>query len=75
MALWKILVITSVLTVMSTECKATTFWWQRLFEGTASDPISDSDSADPSTRWTEDFVEDDSLEWEDDEADRKELSG
>ena len=75
MALWKILVITAVLAVMSSECKATSFWWQRLFEGTGSDSSSDSDSADPSTRWTEDYAEDDSLEWDDDQADRKELSG
>ena len=74
MALWKILVITAVLTVMSTECKASAFWWQRLFEGTGSYSDS-SDSADTSTRWTEDYAEDDNLEWEDNQADRKALSG
>ena len=81
MALWKILVIAAVLTVLSTECKATTRWWERLFEGTGG--ASDSDSADAGTPWWDEYeeddrwweTEDDSLAWDDNQADGKELSG
>ena len=81
MALWKILVIAAVLTVLSTECKATTRWWERLFEGIGE--TLDSDSDDAGAPWWDEYAEDDrwweteddNLEWDDNQADGKELSG
>ena len=72
MALWKIIALSAVLSVLNTQCMATARWWQDYFRDLEDAESSDIDRWWDQFRWW-DSTEDD-MEW-DALVDARELSG